>query len=57
MLLSRHVLGDSDFSVVDVDGLWFPRTYVVVTGAYRGPTSEVRELIHRIREYVRIWLR
>jgi DNA-binding transcriptional LysR family regulator len=57
VLLSRHVLAQSDFAVVEVEGLAFPRAYVLVTAAYRGPTSEVRELIQRIHDYVRIWLR
>jgi DNA-binding transcriptional LysR family regulator len=57
VLLSRHVLAQSDFVVLEVEGLAFPRTYVVVTAAYRGPTAEVRELIRHIRDYVRIWLR
>jgi DNA-binding transcriptional LysR family regulator len=57
VLLSRHILAESDFSVINVDGLAFPRTYVLVTSAYRGPTGEVRELIQRIRDHVRIWLR
>jgi DNA-binding transcriptional LysR family regulator len=57
VLLSRHVLARTDFAVVDVDGLAFPRSYVLVTAAYRGATAEVRELIQRLRDHVRIWLR
>ena len=57
VLLSRHVLAQSDFTVVAVDGLTFPRTYVLVTPAYGEPTGEVRELVERIREHIRIWLR
>jgi DNA-binding transcriptional LysR family regulator len=57
VLLSRHVLARSDFVVLEVDGLAFPRTYVLVTAAYRGATADVRELIQRIRDYARIWLR
>jgi hypothetical protein len=57
VLLSRHVLAQSDFTVVAVDGLAFPRSYVLVTPAYGEPTAEVRELVDRIREHVRIWLR
>ena len=57
VLLSRHVVAGTDFAVVDVEGLAFPRSYVVVTPAYRGPASEVRELIDHIRDHVRIWLR
>jgi DNA-binding transcriptional LysR family regulator len=57
VLLSRHVIAQSDFAVVAVEGLAFPRAYVLVTAAYRGPTAEARELVGHIREYVRIWLR
>jgi DNA-binding transcriptional LysR family regulator len=57
VLLSRHVLAQSDFVILDVEGLAFPRTYVVATAAYRGPTADVRELIEHLRDYVRIWLR
>ena len=57
VLLSRHVLAQSDFTIVAVDGLAFPRSYVLVTPAYGEPTGEVRELVERIREHIRIWLR
>jgi DNA-binding transcriptional LysR family regulator len=57
VLLSRHVLASTDFVVLEVEGLAFPRAFVVVTAAYRGPTGEVRELIEHIRDYARIWLR
>jgi DNA-binding transcriptional LysR family regulator len=57
VLLSRHVLAQSDFTIVVVDGLAFPRSYVLVTPAYGEATTEVRELVERIREHIRIWLR
>jgi DNA-binding transcriptional LysR family regulator len=57
VLLSRHVLAQSDFTIVAVDGLAFPRSYVLVTPAYGEPTGEARELVERIREHIRIWLR
>ena len=57
VLLSRHVVAQTDFVVVDVEALAFARSFVLVTGAYRGPTREVQELIQRIRDHVRIWLR
>lgn len=57
VLLSRRVLDQTDFIVVKVEGLSFPRSYVVVTPAYGEPTSEVRALIDAIRDHVRIWLR
>lgn len=57
VLLSRHVLAQSDFVAVEVEGFAFPRTYVVATAAHRGPTADVRELIEHLRDYARIWLR
>jgi DNA-binding transcriptional LysR family regulator len=57
VLLSRHVLAQTDFTVVAVEGLTFPRSYVLVTPAYGEPTGEVRELVERIRDHIRIWLR
>ena len=57
VLLSRHVLADTDFTVVGVLGLEFPRSYVLVTPAYGEPPDEVAALSARIREHTRIWLR
>jgi DNA-binding transcriptional LysR family regulator len=57
VLLSRHVIAQTDFTAVAVEGLAFPRSYVLVTPAYGETTSEVRELVDRIREHIRIWLR
>jgi len=57
VLLSRHVLAQSDFTVVAVEGLSFPRTYVLVTPSHGEPTGEIRELVDRIRKHIRIWLR
>jgi len=57
VLLSRHVIAQTDFTVVAVEGLTFPRSYVLVMPAYGEPTGEVRELVERIRDHIRIWLR
>jgi DNA-binding transcriptional LysR family regulator len=57
VLLSRHVISQSDFSAVAVDGLSFPRSYVLVTPTHGESSGEVRELVERIREHIRIWLR
>jgi DNA-binding transcriptional LysR family regulator len=57
VLLSRHVIAQTDFSVVAVEGLAFPRSYVLVAPAYGELTGEVRELVERIRDHVRLWLR
>jgi DNA-binding transcriptional LysR family regulator len=57
VLLSRHIIAQTDFAVVDVGDLAFPRSYVLVTPAYGESTGEVLALIDRIREHIRIWLR
>jgi DNA-binding transcriptional LysR family regulator len=57
VLLSRHVIAQSDFAAVGVQGLAFPRSFVLVTGSYRGLTAEVHELVQRLRDHARIWLR
>jgi DNA-binding transcriptional LysR family regulator len=57
VLLSRHVVARTDFQAVAVEGLEFPRSYVLVAPAYGEPTGEVRELVERIRDHIRIWLR
>jgi DNA-binding transcriptional LysR family regulator len=57
VLISRHVVAQTDFTAVAVDRLAFPRSYVLVTPAYGETTGEVRELVERIREHIRIWLR
>jgi hypothetical protein len=57
VLLSRHVIAQTDFTAIAVEGLSFPRSYVLVIPAYGETTGEVRELVDRIREHIRIWLR
>jgi DNA-binding transcriptional LysR family regulator len=57
VLLSRHVIAQTDFTAVAVEGLAFPRSCVLVTPAYGEATSEVRALVDRIHEHIRIWLR
>jgi DNA-binding transcriptional LysR family regulator len=57
VLLSRHIIAQTDFTVVPVDGVRFPRSYELVTPAFGEPTGEVRELIDAVREHVRVWLR
>ena len=57
VLLSRHIIAQTDFVPVEIDGLEFPRSYVLVIPAYGESTEEVRAVEERIREYIRIWLR
>jgi hypothetical protein len=42
---------------LSVQDLAFSRSYVLVTPAYGEATGEVRELVARIRDHIRIWLR
>jgi DNA-binding transcriptional LysR family regulator len=57
VLLSRHILAQTDFMVVPVTHLSFPRSYVLVTPAYGELSGAVRELADQIRDHIRIWLR
>jgi DNA-binding transcriptional LysR family regulator len=57
VLLSRHILAQTDFAIVALEEIEFPRAYVLVTPAYGEPTGEVRELVNRIRHAVGVWLR
>jgi DNA-binding transcriptional LysR family regulator len=57
VLLSRHIIAHTDFHVVEIDGLTFPRSFVLVTPAYGEPTGEVRDMVERIQDHIRIWLR
>lgn len=57
VLLSRHIVAATDFVPVAVDGLAFPRHYELVLPAYGEPTGDVRELVDRLRDHIRIWLR
>jgi len=50
VLLSRYVLQTHDFVEVSIDGLSFPRSYVLILPAYGEPTQSVKELIERLRE-------
>jgi len=49
-MLSRHVLRTRDFVQLEVEGLSFPRRYVLVLPAYGEPPQQVAELIERLRE-------
>lgn len=51
------MIAQTDFIAVAVDGLTFPRSYVLVSPAYGEATGEVRQLVECIREHIRIWLR
>jgi hypothetical protein len=56
-LLSRHVIAQTDFVPVAVEGLAFPRSFVLVTPAYGEPSPDVWKLSGLIRDHIRIWLR
>jgi len=57
VLLSRHIVAGSDFTTVVVRELEFPRRYVLVAPMYGEPAADVRALIERTYEHVRLWLR
>lgn len=58
VLLSRHIIEQTDgLTIVATDEIAFPRAYVLVTPAFGEPSGEVAELVDRIRDHVRIWLR
>ena len=42
VLLSRHIIAQTDFVPVAVEDLEFPRSYVLLTPAYGEPSGEVR---------------
>lgn len=58
VLLSRHIVAQTDgLTVVATEDISFPRAYELVTPAYGEPSGAVAELVARIRDHVRIWLR
>lgn len=50
VLLSRYVLRTRDFVQLEIKGLSFPRSYVLVLPAYGEPDEAVAELIEQLRE-------
>jgi DNA-binding transcriptional LysR family regulator len=57
VLLSRQVLVDHDFHEVAVEGLSFPRTYVMLLPAYGEPSESVATLMSELRHEATIWCR
>lgn len=57
VLLSRHIVAGTDFFVVELGELTFPRHYELILPAYGEPAGEAAELIARLRDHIRIWLR
>jgi DNA-binding transcriptional LysR family regulator len=57
VLVSRSVLANHDFHELPVEGISFPRAYVLVLPAYGEPPEEVRELIEQLRHEADLWLR
>jgi hypothetical protein len=51
------VIAQTDFVPVAVEGLAFPRSFVLVTPAYGEPSPDVCRLSGLIRDHIRIWLR
>ncbi len=50
VLLSRYVFRSRDFVQLEIEGLSFPRSYVLLLPAYGEPTSAVSQLIERLRD-------
>jgi DNA-binding transcriptional LysR family regulator len=57
ILVSRSVLARHDFHEVPVEGISFPREYVLVLPAYGEPPEQVTELIDQLRHEAHVWLR
>jgi hypothetical protein len=57
VLLSWHVLAQTDFTIVAVDGLAFPAQLRARDARLRRAAGEVRELVERIGNHIPIWLR
>lgn len=57
LVLSRHVLGGSAFTEVEIDGLSFPRVFEVVLPAIGEPAEPVQRVIGRLRDAVSRWER
>jgi DNA-binding transcriptional LysR family regulator len=51
VVLSRYVIRTPDFVKLRVDGISFPRSYVLVLPAYGEPTQPVARLAARLREH------
>ncbi len=57
LLLSRQVLAGHDFHELEVEGLSFPREFVLVLPAYGEPTGNVLVLMEKLRRHAALWCR
>jgi DNA-binding transcriptional LysR family regulator len=57
LLLSRQVLVGHEFHELQIDGLSFPRQFVIVLPAYGEPTGNVLVLMEKLRRQATIWCR
>ncbi len=57
LLLSRQVLVGHDFHELEIEGLSFPRQFVLVLPAYGEPTGNVLVLMEKLRRQAAIWCR
>ncbi len=57
LMLSRQVLVGHGFHELEIDGLSFPRQFVIVLPAYGEPTDDVQLLIEKLRHQAAIWCR
>lgn len=57
LLLSRQVLVGHGFHELEIEGLSFPREFVLVLPAYGEPTGDVLLLMEKLRHQATIWCR
>jgi DNA-binding transcriptional LysR family regulator len=57
VLLSRQVLVGHKFRELEVEGLAFPRTFVLLLPAYGEPSETVSALMEELRHEAAIWVR
>jgi DNA-binding transcriptional LysR family regulator len=57
LLLSRQVLVGQGFHEIEIEGLAFPRNFVMLLPAYGEPGESVRELMGELRHEAAIWCR
>ena len=57
VLLSRHVLFGSGFHELAIDGLAFPRNFVLLLPAHGEPSEQVQALMSDLRHHAATWCR
>jgi DNA-binding transcriptional LysR family regulator len=57
IVVSRSVLATHGFHELPIDGIAFPREYVLVLPAYGEPPAQVKALIDHLRHEAGVWVR